>query len=857
LRIELRLPNYLFAAKGSISGEVQFHSTATTAAHFPVQNPTMYCQQDPDVLMPCFVAGNPEGGGTGGSLDALVRFPYTSSGSTPSPTQIAVASQVGTVWGATYQRETKTLVLSEFLKRHCGLETMGLGGLYLTDLTTAPGSVSSYIDIENYGIDLGTSTLAGRTLPASATTISADPLAFGKVGKVGIGSIDLNDAGDVLWMVDMYNRSLIRFNIGNPVKPAASVSNADFSTFAIPNPGCTGGTYRPWALEFYEGKVYLGMVCSAESGGAQTDLTAYVYRFDPATSTWDSSPLVSFSLNYPKGDVHSSFPAFDKWEQWTDVFADIHDAGSAGSPAATRKIRPQPILTDIQFDKRGNMILGFCDRTGHQTGRVQVNTSGTGLFNGYVGGDILYLTANGAGGFTLENNGAFTGGPTGSGAGNGEGPGGGEFFANDNYITTHLETMQGGMIYHPSRDEIISNQMDPLTIWSGGVVRHDVSDGSSTAAMRYQIYNTGTANGTFGKANGLGMVELACDALIVELGLRVWEDTDADGIQDANDAGLAGVAIELFADFDGDGVPDGPALGTATSNAAGNVVFDGSNVADGDPTKSGAQAGPAFGKRYIMLPAGSVWSAGTGAGVLNGYTPTTTNADPSGTGDLRDNDASGASYGVPATVGASGQNNFTFSMGFRAPPVCSLTITSAVPTACIQPANTYDLVVIVTYSTQPTGDITINGQTFSPNGSGIDTFTVTGITANGATGVAVNAAFVNDTNCSATSTYDAPVSCACPSGAANTLCPGESYTLMAQAGHTNIQWQSGPSITGPWTNIAGATNSTYIVTTPGFYRYTSTDTSGCASNLCCPVEIVPGTNCCPTPNCGTATIIKL
>jgi GEVED domain len=85
----------------------------------------------------------------------------------------------------------------------------------------------------------------------------------------------------------------------------------------------------------------------------------------------------------------------------------------------------------------------------------------------------------------------------------------------------------------------------------------------------------------------------------------------------------------------------------------------------------------------------------------------------------------------------------------------------------------------------------------------------------------------------------------CPNPATYALCTGETYTLTAQSGITNIQWQKDTG-TG-YANIAGATSTTYTVTTIGKYRYIAKDANGCAMELCCPFEIIQGTGCCPAP----------
>ena len=94
------------------------------------------------------------------------------------------------------------------------------------------------------------------------------------------------------------------------------------------------------------------------------------------------------------------------------------------------------------------------------------------------------------------------------------------------------------------------------------------------------------------------------------------------------------------------------------------------------------------------------------------------------------------------------------------PLTCTLAINSATPTLCSN--NLYDLNVNVSYSNPPTGNISINvggtNYTFTPNGSGSETFTITGLNADGMMKT-VTAMFSADPTCDASETYTAPESC--------------------------------------------------------------------------------------------------
>jgi hypothetical protein len=68
----------------------------------------------------------------------------------------------------------------------------------------------------------------------------------------------------------------------------------------------------------------------------------------------------------------------------------------------------------------------------------------------------------------------------------------------------------------------------------------------TTQYSHYQLYYRGNPDGIFAKANGLGDIELSGIEAPIEIGNRIWKDTDKDGIQDADELGVDGVEIELY-----------------------------------------------------------------------------------------------------------------------------------------------------------------------------------------------------------------------------------------------------------------------------------------------------------------------
>ncbi|MCK5920948.1 MAG: hypothetical protein KAG66_08400, partial [Methylococcales bacterium] len=59
---------------------------------------------------------------------------------------------------------------------------------------------------------------------------------------------------------------------------------------------------------------------------------------------------------------------------------------------------------------------------------------------------------------------------------------------------------------------------------------------------------------------------------LASIGNRVWLDLDKDGVQDANEDGIAGVTVTLFEDTDGDGIPE-TAVQTAITGPNGEYLF--------------------------------------------------------------------------------------------------------------------------------------------------------------------------------------------------------------------------------------------------------------------------------------------
>lgn len=216
------------------------------------------------------------GGGNAGTNKALIAHTYNDMNDL-SVTTIATASQVGSVWAHAWNKYHSRLFSAAFLKRHTGLGPLGLGGIYTVDYSVpASPVVSNFIDVSTIGINVGSvGSNTTRGLSATKTTPNGDPTTFDMVGKAGIGGMDLSEDGNTLYLMNLYDKKVYAIDITAYLNSGTAPTASNVTSYAVPDPGCTGGDYRPFALKVYDGKLYAGMVCDA-STGTKSNLTAFI-----------------------------------------------------------------------------------------------------------------------------------------------------------------------------------------------------------------------------------------------------------------------------------------------------------------------------------------------------------------------------------------------------------------------------------------------------------------------------------------------------------------------------------------------------------------------------------------------------
>ncbi|MCB9147385.1 MAG: DUF11 domain-containing protein [Caldilineaceae bacterium] len=651
-RVEFTLPASLNYLEPSIAGgtTVQFVNDGGGTANAGFHDPADYCGNNPSLATSCYRNGS-------GSADVLYSWDYTYSGlisaNRPAPTREADNTQIGATWGLAYERSTDSLYAAAFLKRHTALidndnDGQGdLGAIYRLSVDGNTGNDSSplWLDLDG-AIDSNSNAIAvgaiannsGRGLPTGTTGPSADSDAFLKVAKVGLGDIDINPSETMLWVVNVFQKTLHSIVINPNGTPGA------IDTYALPTNQCNGSgatnDTQPFGVKYHNGAVYVGLVCSGEFTQSLSTMRAYVYRLPDDGVTTTFTEVLNFSLNYTRetADVNGSCNSITTWLPWVTSFPSNCDSTSR------TYVVPQPVLSDIEFDSAdGDMMIGFFDRWGHQSGPANNDINGNNVVNRPVtGGEVLRATPNGNGAFTIESNISS----------------GGEFYQDD-FVDTgngsgHFEFSVGGLAHLPGSSDLVLTAFDPINgqgnqgvFVSGGVAFLSNINGSKDNARGYQIYQLGSSPDTFGKAAGLGDLELLCASAPIEIGNRVWNDVDGDGIQDPGEAGINGVQVTLH-NMDNGGTQVGAAQ---TTSGDGGYLFTNLNPRTNYEVRVSLTDG--------SLPANSAITQADQNG-------DSTNNNKS---DLDDSDGDNGVLNVgfstiAFTAGGPGGNNHTLDFGF-------------------------------------------------------------------------------------------------------------------------------------------------------------------------------------------------
>jgi hypothetical protein len=542
--------------RGVNSGStVQVVALGATNADLGINKPADYCQNNPNLVVSCFLTGSdtsvravPYSGGKAAPYPSFLTHPAVT---TPNWTSAATMPGSGSTYGLGWDPNTRSLFAASFYKLNI-VPTVPVLVDPPVDYTGdgyLDGSINQTIDVSPFGaagpgavyiagsatpfVNLGSRAGVDPVLANPAVVLAQPETDLAKLnaaaqrqdaliqayGTVGLGDIDVSEDGKTLFVMNLGDRKLYHVPlVGSPPAPIA-----DSAVVSIPTspeittaqvPCASNSLLRPMGLGLKDGEVFIGVTC-ASSG--QTS----VLRYSPGTQTFTGTVL-----SFTGANTGYWLPiSYQKWN----------------------------LPTDIAFD--GNdMLLGI------REGRSDVTTNVTGT------GDLLRACLSGPWSWTLEANGTC-GATTTAGSGNTEGPAGGEYYYQDG--GEFLEAALGSIANIAGFPDMAATTYDSFALYEGNVSWFDHSTGTRTKA--WTAYERANEPNTLGKQSGLGDLEALCDRAPIEIGDRLWNDADGDGLQDPNELGIANVTLMLFA---ADGVT---VAGRAVTDANGYYVFGGAN----------------------------------------------------------------------------------------------------------------------------------------------------------------------------------------------------------------------------------------------------------------------------------------
>ncbi|WP_141004606.1 SdrD B-like domain-containing protein [Nocardioides humi] len=608
-----------------------------------------YCQSNPLIVTACQPPMFNSGGGAANNAtgDTLVTAPYRAEGADVAKTTLSTKSETGALYGIGYRRQDRRVFAGAYAKRGSDYGPGGAGAIYVTDASGGPATLWGTVP------NVGTRAHTNDTLPGGRLDWNFAPA----VGKESLGDLDVSEDGDDLQVINLFTRELYVYD-ASAATMGAPTHVVDLSA----NPGCAAASdWRPGALGERKGVLYVGGVCSAESTQSAADVRAIVLSYDADTyapiGTVMDQPLTAKRQGSGAGngggcngrDMTTYRPWNDEGITCTNKNGQVPD--------------PQAWLSDIVVENNGDLILGFRDRTGDQQLGLNsiwfADTTGTGgtrlgLVNYNAEGDINKAcpTATSGGMFVLDMNGAcgIAAVPAGQEAG--------EYFTGDR--TAHNEPALGGLALSRGERGVATTIMDPAGFWtqgyasiSRGTGRALDSAGDGSGPDPDEVLHDGdnwgnrlTGADGFGKGQGMADMEVLCEFAPIQIGNRVWNDENGDGIQDPGEDGIAGVTVNLYD-------PAGNLVATKVTNSRGEYYFDSIND------------GVGFNTDYVIrLDKPEDY---TGNGKLAGVGLTD---EDQGTGPEQDRlDSDGTLVGgypeASITTGNRGENDHTIDFGFK------------------------------------------------------------------------------------------------------------------------------------------------------------------------------------------------
>ena len=599
-RVEVSPPaGYEDGAVGTT--QVAFVNTVPSTLSVGINRPQEFCQDNPDIFVSCFTTYS-YGSGPYRSIktfpwqlmsdpDGHPSVTWVDNGPGPDPLPdpsgvLANQIVVGSVFGIAADIDGNRVFSSAYFKAGAKFGPSGTGAIYATDITTA--ATTLYADLNTI---YGPSTAGANNHNFASTPAARIDLA-GKTDamKVALGDLELSNDGTKLYVSNLANQHIYALPTTGVVD---SSTVTDIAPPTLPGNCPTAGDLRVMGLgKDVNGVIHLGGVCTGESTASNDDLHSYVWSL--TGTTWS----LVFNAGLPDDDTAYVPPSPGLTSQtqaryWRNgsgcsivifFFSELISCPSQIVP-------PQYIISDVSFDGDNAMILSYRDRQNDMYTVPESDSGGvTPIGSTTANATIRRVCRLSASDPWIEETGMTCGGKT-------SGPevpavnpvndvAGDEFYWGDRQGDGGWESGTGGAVQLGGWP-VIGTTVDPQTIntdgtyisgnaGTGGVNAFDNTTGGIRGALDVILSSdvgSGFSPANFGKMSSMGDVDALCDRAPVEIGNRLWVDTDTDGIQDPGEASIAGQSVSLFEDGNADGVPDGPAIATVTTDSSGNYLF--------------------------------------------------------------------------------------------------------------------------------------------------------------------------------------------------------------------------------------------------------------------------------------------
>jgi uncharacterized repeat protein (TIGR01451 family) len=536
--------------------------------------------------------------------------------------KVGFIHETGSVWGLAFNRNTQDIYVSAAVRRFTAMGPSGTGAIYKIDNAN---NVSLFTTVANTGSLMDNTS---RGLSDDPALPSNDPV-FDEVGRIALGDLDMSADGTELYTINVNTNEFVTIDIANP---------GTQNTYAIGNPfgvGCPATDVTSWGIGQHDGDIYVGSVCTTDVAAG-----AYVSQFDGTGFTpFHQIPLDmdgETSANYVHVGTMGLTPK--RWRTWITDYNDLFHNFRVSYPA--------PILSDIEFDEDNGMIIGLIDRTAMQAGWLNYSPDPADTFAYYhdSSGDIVRVCHVG-GAYFNEGHANCPQNPV--GPANPPHPQVPEYFDGDEWVPYHSEISMGGLAYQQGSGSILFSAFDSVdrgydgvddNFTASGIKWLNTTSGASMSGIRMAGGGDDSiAMDYMGKAGGVGDVEYLNPPAPLEIGNRVWEDTNGNGIQDAGEAGIDGVVVTLNcggADF------------TQTTTNGGQYLFTDANVTGGIPRDTDCT---------ISVPTS-----------VNGQALTT---QTSATDETLGSNPDVGTGSFTFRTGLAGQNNHTYDIGYRDAPV--------------------------------------------------------------------------------------------------------------------------------------------------------------------------------------------